>query len=586
MMCAKPIIVVFMVIVALGSSDIVPTRSNGYFVLTETEALIEYNVTVENGYTVHWYVWAYEDTFDWDNNVIYQLNPGWEFNMFPTIDSTIADTCNWYKPAKFSYADRPTSTNAWGNLQGADITNNNCLYKDYNFKIAGINSCSDVPANKYMVAKCGSHYFVYTFTSGVLGYELYVEKNHDFFQAYPNRHLYTVDSTGFDINNVAQIPAAIAFNTSEIGYDLKTGLDDGCSGLSKYTWHIGHGFDRNQTLALTPDQIAQLEQLKYYGTKFTWENSFNEEEVMIQGFGTRAIIHYDRGLFYTYTPNSWIIANCRSDPSISYYYQIVPYTPSMVVESCVDSSLQLSNVPRFGSISVLNTNLNPECTKTYADAVDGIVSIDKTDCGLTYNEPFYMIFHYGPDNIVSYYNTFVQQINCSRDTSAYNVGQESPITVIIPVDGQQDIIDWVSTINLDVLNATSGEELSAVAVGDVTELHVSLPTKYVNDFDLEVEQCFIDNLLAYDECDTSNNIYITQFQTVTKGHKKSNFTIVRSKTAYRTSVLQVSCVVRVCLDDCQSACANRKRRTLIEHKIQSLLSSRSFVHPSTILLVK
>lgn len=158
-------------------------------------------------------------------------------------------------------------------------------------------------------------------------------------------------------------------------------------------------------------------------------------------------------------------------------------------------------------------------------------------------------------------------VTCKQDFTHVDVEHEVT-EVTVQIDEIQNAFDGAYLVNMDITDPYSGTSLTGAALNDPVKLVVSLAPVFRNDFNIQIDSCFINSTAIYSAELGSLTPYFNNFVEESEDVFASIFYLFRPPTNTLTSRLNFNCVITTCLGECPGVGGERKKRSVnISHEI-------------------
>lgn len=246
---------------------------------------------------------------------------------------------------------------------------------------------------------------------------------------------------------------------------------------------------------------------------------------------------------------------------------------SISITSCLNGYLNLTVLssitlqpPVAGASSM--TVINGNCELPLLNQMD----INKADCGVVDSVESLVVITSG--EIINNDNSQMFALTCSVNTDNFDV--ETNVTdVSAPVTEIQNVFDSAFVSSMSLLDPADEQPLTSAELGDPVMIKIELENTFKNDFDIKINDCFVDGELVLDD-GLSVNYLFPAFAEESKGLFKNSFNLFRKKNSnLNERTVTFVCVVETCLDECTAGSSRKKRSLLIKKSIRdSRISQR------------
>lgn len=219
----------------------------------------------------------------------------------------------------------------------------------------------------------------------------------------------------------------------------------------------------------------------------------------------------------------------------------------------VQSSLTLqAPIAGASSLTVINGDCDP-------GSVTSAMDLNKLDCGIVNQVESLIVISSG--DIINNENSQMFALTCSVNTE--NFALEANVTdVSAPVTEIQNVFDSAFVSALSVLDPSDESPLTSAELGDPIMLKIELESTFKNDFDIQIQDCFVDGELVLDDGSSVNRLF-PEFVEQSKGLFVNSFNLFRKKNSFLNERrVTFVCVVETCLDDCANPSRKRKKRSI------------------------
>lgn len=251
----------------------------------------------------------------------------------------------------------------------------------------------------------------------------------------------------------------------------------------------------------------------------------------------------------------------------TFIYHINPIKFNLNVDNCLTDSIEISlrskihdrpALENIGSLTVLKKN----CSFNLSEKVS--IIRDSCDEVIENGVRIIMVISYG--TFVSEENSQMFEVSCNQDYTSTDVATDTILSVETRVDEIFNIFQTPFLFDMLFRSPSSGAPLAYAEVGDEVVLEVALNPLYTSDFDLKVNNCYLDGTIIYANGNPTTGFF-KQFTKESQGVLRSYFNVFmlsRDEDGNVSDdgerVLNFICSVETCIDSCIETSTRLLRR--------------------------